>query len=238
MRDGYRYCLLYTVSCVTKHSADVRLLVFGRVCSGVATSLLYSVFEAWMVAEHNSRKHALQLLDSTFSHAALISAVVAVAAGQVAAAAHKLLDTPLCVSSLSHNNISSVAAACDGSRHTVPWSECDAGVPLAPFNLVVICCALAAAIIAFTWTENTGSSSSSTTSTTSRQGGQLMTALKRISSTPALWKLGLVQSLFEGSMCDAALLIYAKNVTLCSCTCSWRCGTTTLPPPRSLRAST
>jgi hypothetical protein len=27
-----RYCLLYTVSCATKHSGDVRLLVFGRVC--------------------------------------------------------------------------------------------------------------------------------------------------------------------------------------------------------------
>ncbi len=188
------------MSCLTKHSADVRLLIFGRVCSGIATSLLYSVFEAWMVAEHNSRKHAPQLLDSTFSHAALISAVVAVAAGQVAAAAHKALDTPLCVSSHSHNNISSVALPCNGGSHAVPWKECDAGVPLAPFNLVVICCTLAAAIIAFTWTENTGTSSSSSSTSTSRQGGQLMTALKRISSTPALWKLGLVQSLFEGSM--------------------------------------
>ena len=100
-----------------------------------------------------------------------------------------------------HNNISSTAVACDGSSFTLPWNECSTGVPLAPFNLVILCCTCAAAIIAFTWTENTGtSSSSSSSSATARQGGQLMTAIKRISSTPALWKLGLVQSLFEGSM--------------------------------------
>jgi hypothetical protein len=45
--------VLYAVSCLTKFSGDVRLLVFGRVCSGIATSLLYSVFEAWMIAEHD-----------------------------------------------------------------------------------------------------------------------------------------------------------------------------------------
>ncbi len=106
------------------------------------------------------------------------------------------------------------AAPCNAHTHTVPWSECSQGVPLAPFNIVVVCCAAAAAVIAFTWTENTGSSSSSS----SRQGGQLMKAVncpatsmqrlqhvtliqvRSITSNPDLWKLGLVQSLFEGSM--------------------------------------
>ncbi len=35
-------------------------------CSGIATSLLYSVFDSWMVAEHNKRAFDPSLMGSTY----------------------------------------------------------------------------------------------------------------------------------------------------------------------------
>jgi len=45
------YCLLYIGSCVTKHSNDYYTLMLGRVLGGIATSLLFSAFESWLVCE-------------------------------------------------------------------------------------------------------------------------------------------------------------------------------------------
>jgi MFS family permease len=41
------YCFLYGICCVTKLSPDFYVLAFGRVCGGIATSLLFSAFESW-----------------------------------------------------------------------------------------------------------------------------------------------------------------------------------------------
>lgn len=48
------YCALYIASCVTKHWGDWYVLMLGRFFGGIATSLLFSVFESWLVAEHFS----------------------------------------------------------------------------------------------------------------------------------------------------------------------------------------
>lgn len=45
--------ILYSLSCITKLWNDFYVLLIGRLLSGIATSLLFSVFEAWMVFEHN-----------------------------------------------------------------------------------------------------------------------------------------------------------------------------------------
>jgi predicted MFS family arabinose efflux permease len=42
----------YALSCCTKHSPNFWVLMLGRVLGGIATSLLYSAFESWLVAEH------------------------------------------------------------------------------------------------------------------------------------------------------------------------------------------
>ena len=47
------YCVTYILSCVTKHSPQYKVLMLGRVLGGIATSLLFSAFESWLVAEHN-----------------------------------------------------------------------------------------------------------------------------------------------------------------------------------------
>lgn len=47
------YCITYMLSCVTKHSSEYKILMLGRIFGGIATSLLFSAFESWLVAEHN-----------------------------------------------------------------------------------------------------------------------------------------------------------------------------------------
>ena len=49
---GLAYVITYSLSCCTKHSPNFWVLMFGRVLGGIATSLLYSAFESWLVAEH------------------------------------------------------------------------------------------------------------------------------------------------------------------------------------------
>jgi predicted MFS family arabinose efflux permease len=53
------YCITYILSCITKHSPQYKVLMVGRILGGIATSLLFSAFESWLVAEHN--KVMLQL---------------------------------------------------------------------------------------------------------------------------------------------------------------------------------
>jgi len=76
--------ILYSIACVTKLSRNFWILLVGRLLSGIATSLLFSVFEAWMVYEHNQRGFAQQLLSRTFSLAVFGNGVVAIVAGVVA----------------------------------------------------------------------------------------------------------------------------------------------------------
>lgn len=46
------YCITYILSCITKHSPQYKVLMLGRILGGIATSLLFSAFESWLVAEH------------------------------------------------------------------------------------------------------------------------------------------------------------------------------------------
>ncbi|KAG2257575.1 hypothetical protein Bca4012_094744 [Brassica carinata] len=47
------YCIVYILSCITKHSPQYRVLMVGRILGGIATSLLNSAFRSWLIAEHN-----------------------------------------------------------------------------------------------------------------------------------------------------------------------------------------
>jgi predicted MFS family arabinose efflux permease len=46
------FAVLYAAACITKHVNHYGILMFGRILSGIATSILYSSFEAWMIKEH------------------------------------------------------------------------------------------------------------------------------------------------------------------------------------------
>ncbi|MFQ6663627.1 hypothetical protein Gotur_031075 [Gossypium turneri] len=76
------YCITYILSCITKHSPEYRILMIGRVLGGIATSLLFSAFESWLVAEHNKRGFEQQWLSLTFSKAIFLgNGLIAILSG-------------------------------------------------------------------------------------------------------------------------------------------------------------
>ncbi|KAI3720564.1 hypothetical protein L2E82_31553 [Cichorium intybus] len=76
------YCITYILSCMTKHSPQYKVLLLGRILGGVATSLLFSAFESWLVAEHNKRGFEQQWLSLTFSKAIFLgNGLVAIISG-------------------------------------------------------------------------------------------------------------------------------------------------------------
>jgi MFS family permease len=76
--------VLYSVSCLTKLSPEFHWLMVGRLTGGVATSLLFSVFEAWMVYEHTSRGFDPEWIGQTFGKCHFGNGVVAIVSGLVA----------------------------------------------------------------------------------------------------------------------------------------------------------
>ena len=76
------YVVTYALSCATKHSPAFAVLLLGRVLGGVATSLLFSAFEAWLVAEHFRRGYGDAALGDTFASAVLLgNGLMAIVAG-------------------------------------------------------------------------------------------------------------------------------------------------------------
>lgn len=59
--------------------------MLGRLLGGIATSLLFSAFESWLVAEHFKRGFDAQWLSLTFSRAIFVgNGLVAILAGLLA----------------------------------------------------------------------------------------------------------------------------------------------------------
>lgn len=76
------YVATYTFGCFTKHWNNFHILLVGRIFCGVATSLLYSAFESWLVAEHFKRGYEGNWLGGTFSKAVFIgNGLIAIVAG-------------------------------------------------------------------------------------------------------------------------------------------------------------
>lgn len=85
------YCITYILSCITKHSPEYKVLMIGRILGGIATSLLFSAFESWLVAEHFKRGFEVQWLSLTFSKAIFLgNGLVAILSGLFA---NTLADT-------------------------------------------------------------------------------------------------------------------------------------------------
>lgn len=79
------YCACYAVTCLSMLSNSLPMLFLGRLTGGVATTLLFSVFEAWMVTEYHRRGlNASDLsLSTVFGRMTTLSCVVAIVAGVV-----------------------------------------------------------------------------------------------------------------------------------------------------------
>jgi len=84
-RSALLYVGLYIVSCLTKHVNNFGVLMIGRVAAGLATSLLFSVFESWLVYEYRVRRGcSQQLLSYTFSLMYALNYLVGISAGVLA----------------------------------------------------------------------------------------------------------------------------------------------------------
>ncbi|OQV14868.1 putative Molybdate-anion transporter [Hypsibius exemplaris] len=85
------YGILYGASCLTKHSSDYWILFVGRILAGIATSILLTSFEAWLVSEaHNKKGLEENYLTTVLTQAQQINGVAAILAGGIAqvAASH------------------------------------------------------------------------------------------------------------------------------------------------------
>ncbi|KFM25691.1 Major facilitator superfamily domain-containing protein 5 [Auxenochlorella protothecoides] len=90
-RAALLYVVCYTLGCFTKHAPNFWVLFFGRILCGIATSLLYSAFESWVVGEHNKRGYNPEWLGGIFSQAVFLgNGLVAILAGLFS---HSLVDT-------------------------------------------------------------------------------------------------------------------------------------------------
>lgn len=78
------YSVCYIAACFTKMVPEYWTLMLGRFLSGVSTSLLFSVFESWMVCEHYKQGFDATSLGDTFAYATFGNGLVAVVAGLIA----------------------------------------------------------------------------------------------------------------------------------------------------------
>ncbi|KAF1965062.1 DUF791-domain-containing protein [Bimuria novae-zelandiae CBS 107.79] len=80
------YCVFYSFSCLTLLTNRIEVLFLGRVLGGVSGTLLYSVFESWLVAEFNKLMvdDEDSNLSGIFSMMTTLNSFVAIVAGIVA----------------------------------------------------------------------------------------------------------------------------------------------------------
>ncbi|KAJ8301979.1 hypothetical protein KUTeg_020966 [Tegillarca granosa] len=151
------YGILYGGACITKHYNNFNILMLGRLLGGIATSILYSAFESWMVCEHFKRGYDQDSLGNTFSYAVLGNSLIAIVAGLVAQYFADMFGF------------------------------------VAPFDVSLTVLTLMTIVIVVTWSENYGDK-------TINIKDSFVKAFSSIKSDPKVLCLGLIQSLFEGSM--------------------------------------
>ncbi|KAK0641093.1 hypothetical protein B0T16DRAFT_461199 [Cercophora newfieldiana] len=74
------FCGVYALSCILTTIPSVPVLFAGRVLGGVGTSLLFSVFESWMVADVKGKGRGEEL-GGLFGVMSTVNSVVAIASG-------------------------------------------------------------------------------------------------------------------------------------------------------------
>ncbi|XP_024372470.1 uncharacterized protein [Physcomitrium patens] len=83
-----RACMLFgffqALGCFAKQYPEFRILCFAHVSLGIATSLLYSSFESWMVVEHEKMGFRQEWLNETFWLMVFSNGVVATGCGALA----------------------------------------------------------------------------------------------------------------------------------------------------------
>lgn len=89
------FCVIYSLSCLTLLTDDIIILFMGRAFGGISTTLMYSVFESWMVTEYNQLfpDEPGSTLSGIFSTMTTFNSVVAILAGVIAEWVNDLVGT-------------------------------------------------------------------------------------------------------------------------------------------------
>eukprot|EP00448_Togula_jolla_P004447 CAMPEP_0170614394 /NCGR_PEP_ID=MMETSP0224-20130122/24778_1 /TAXON_ID=285029 /ORGANISM="Togula jolla, Strain CCCM 725" /LENGTH=470 /DNA_ID=CAMNT_0010940051 /DNA_START=73 /DNA_END=1485 /DNA_ORIENTATION=- len=170
------YCVLYILSCMTKHFQNYPLLMFGRVTGGIATSLLFSCFECWMVSEHTQR-HGFpsHLLGYMFGMMFTTMYCVAIASGVLGQlAADQFALTPVSEGSMLHF-----------------------GGYCTPFDLSIVCLLMGIVLILWLWEENYGSDGGLDAGGV---GERVVSACRLFFRDKRMMLLCIIVASFEGSM--------------------------------------
>lgn len=72
------FTVLYSIACILVCFRSYSLLIIGRLLSGVATSILFSCFESWMLSQHKHLDFPEKLCRSTFAISTSANGIVAV----------------------------------------------------------------------------------------------------------------------------------------------------------------
>lgn len=166
------YCVLYLMSCLTKHFKSFWMLMVGRITGGIATSLLFSVFDSWLVSEHTARGFHGDQLSASFSIAFFGNSLVAIMAGELGQYTADLVE----LTQLS------------GSIHYGGYTA-----PFVTANFFLILCM---SFLTTTWSENFGQSSKDP----DNKNDGLMGAAQLVLAQPLIGLCGIVCCLFESSM--------------------------------------
>lgn len=172
------FVVIYAASCVTKHFNNFAILMIGRLLGGIATSLLFSVFESWLIRAHNDAGVS-SYLPKSFSAAAYGNSIVAILAGLFA------------------NYVAS-------TTEMAPYGNDDTsmlyfGGFLNPFDLALAALCICGVITALLWDENYGDSTSQKNNKKPFYEGFKSAFFTTIQSSEILL-CGIICALFEGSM--------------------------------------
>jgi len=184
------FAVIYAGSCVTKHVKDFKVLLVGRLLGGIATSLLFSVFDSWLIRAHSIAKIDKTLLSQSFSMASYGNSIIAIFAGLLANRAANATD------------LSPISSAADAKIYY--------GGYIAPFDIAFVALCVCGFMALFLWEENFGETSGSSHNSGDHGGQQTTSGLTCISNIQKAYTTtirnrnillcGIISSLFEGSM--------------------------------------
>lgn len=168
------FAVLYALSALTTRANSLWVLAAGRVLGGVATSLLFSAPEAWLVGENQKRGFEGRWLGECFSWAYFGDGLAAILAGYLAETA--------------------------AGRKAAPGGWLSG--PSAPFELSIVFLAFGFVYVSTMWTENYGGveAKAGEAKESAGFGKALSEGAAKIFGDRRILLTGLVQALFEGAM--------------------------------------
>ena len=186
------FAVIYALSCMTKHYKSFHILMLGRLLGGIATSLLFSVFDSWLIRAH-ADAGVKSYLSKSFSAAAYGNSLVAIGAGLVANKA------------ASSNDLLPFFGGKDEEGEALFYM----GGYLNPFDIALLALILCGFMAATMWEENYGETKANHNNSADDDDGHckdqpwygaLKTAYTTTVRSRDIFLCGAVSSFFEGSM--------------------------------------